>query len=136
MHLDLNSLFSGLAGVLVGAVITYILQHRLLDKQLAAADKSHIRTAKFDTARRLFGYRHSIMGDGFSTAMNEVFVVFGDSPSVMRAMGGLYGALSAPGKPMAEDALISFLKAICDDLGIDYSTLNDSYFIKTFNARN
>jgi hypothetical protein len=38
MHLDLNSLFSGLAGVLVGAVITYILQHRLLDKQLAAAE--------------------------------------------------------------------------------------------------
>jgi hypothetical protein len=76
------------------------------------------------------------MGDGFSTAMNKVFVVFGDSPSVMRAMGGLYGALNAPGKPMAEDALISFLKAICDDLGIDYSTLNDSYFIKTFNARN
>ena len=29
MHIDLNSLFSGFAGVVVGAVITYILQHRL-----------------------------------------------------------------------------------------------------------
>jgi hypothetical protein len=40
MHVDLNSLFSGLAGVVVGAVITYLLQHRLLDKQLAAAKES------------------------------------------------------------------------------------------------
>ena len=40
MHIDLNSLFSGLAGVIVGAVITYLLQHRLLDKQLAAAKES------------------------------------------------------------------------------------------------
>lgn len=40
MQVDLNSLFSGLAGVIVGAVITYVLQHRLLDKQLAAAKKS------------------------------------------------------------------------------------------------
>jgi hypothetical protein len=40
MHVDLNSLFSGLAGVLVGAMMTYLLQHRLLDKQLAAAKES------------------------------------------------------------------------------------------------
>ena len=40
MHIDFNSLFSGLAGVIVGAVITYLLQHRLLDKQLAAAKES------------------------------------------------------------------------------------------------
>ena len=29
MHIDLNSLFSGLTGVVVGAFITYKLQHRL-----------------------------------------------------------------------------------------------------------
>ncbi len=40
MQVDLNSLFSGLAGVIVGAVITYLLQHCLLDKQLAAAKES------------------------------------------------------------------------------------------------
>ncbi|PYL17912.1 MAG: hypothetical protein DMF41_13225 [Verrucomicrobia bacterium] len=40
MHIDLNSLFSGLGGVLIGAWITYKLQHRLLDKQLAAAKAS------------------------------------------------------------------------------------------------
>jgi len=40
MHIDPNSLFSGLAGVLLGAWITYMLQHRLLDKQLAAAKES------------------------------------------------------------------------------------------------
>jgi len=40
MHIDFNSLFSGFAGVIVGAVITYLLQHRLLDKQLTAAKES------------------------------------------------------------------------------------------------
>jgi len=40
MHIDLNSLFSGMGGVLIGAWITYKLQHRLLDKQLAAAKAS------------------------------------------------------------------------------------------------
>jgi hypothetical protein len=40
MHVDWSSLFSGFGGVIVGAVITYVLQHRLLDKQLAAAKES------------------------------------------------------------------------------------------------
>jgi hypothetical protein len=41
MHIDFNSLFSGFAGVIVGALITYLLQHRLLDKQLDAMKESH-----------------------------------------------------------------------------------------------
>ncbi len=104
--------------------------------QLGAADESQVRAAKFDTARRFFGFRHSITGDGFSTAMNEVFVVFADSPSVIRAMADLYATLSSPGKPLADDKLVSFFKTICDDLKIGYSTVGDSFFIKTFNARN
>ncbi len=40
MHIDWNSLFSGFGGVIVGAAITYFLQHRLLDKQLRAAKES------------------------------------------------------------------------------------------------
>jgi nitrate reductase gamma subunit len=40
MHVDWNSLFSGFGGVIVGAAVTYFLQHRLLDKQLRAAKES------------------------------------------------------------------------------------------------
>jgi len=94
------------------------------------------RKTKFDTARRIFGFRHNIMGEGFSTAMNEVFVVFGDAPRVTSAMAAFYDALSSPGKAHAEDKLVTLLKEICRDLDIDTSALNESFFIKTFNARN
>jgi hypothetical protein len=54
MHIDL--LFSGFAGVVVGAFITtlisYLFQRRLLDKQLAAADKSQKVFADFLTEFR------------------------------------------------------------------------------------
>lgn len=40
MHIDINSLISGILGTVAGAFITYKLQHRLLDKQLAAAKES------------------------------------------------------------------------------------------------
>jgi hypothetical protein len=38
--MDLNSLFSGLIGAVVGAVVTYLLQHRLVAKQIEAAEKT------------------------------------------------------------------------------------------------
>jgi hypothetical protein len=56
MHIDFNSLFSGFAGVIVGAFITsfitYLLQHRLLDKQLAAAKESQKAFTDFLTEFR------------------------------------------------------------------------------------
>lgn len=116
----LSSLLSGLIGVLVSTFFYHRYERRKI---------------KFDTAKRLFGYRYSIKGDGFSNAMNEVFIVFADTPKVIRAMEDLYNTLQSPNKQLAEDKLITFLKEICKDLSIDYSTVNESFFIKTFNAK-
>lgn len=116
----LSSLLSGLIGVLVSTFFYHRYERRKI---------------KFDTAKRLFGYRYSIKGDGFSNAMNEVFIVFADAPKVIKAMEDLYNTLQSPDKLLAEDKLITFLKAICNDLSIDYSTVNESFFIKTFNAK-
>jgi len=115
------SLLSGLIGVVVSAWFFYKIERHKL---------------KLDLARRLLGNRYSITGDNFSCAMNEVIAVFADSQDVLQQMGKLYEALQTPGKPNADGALIDFLKAVCKSSGLTQATLNDGYFIKTFNVRN
>jgi hypothetical protein len=51
------SVFSGFAGVVIGAVITYVLQKRLLDKQLAEQGRiasERLRLDLFDRRYKVF----------------------------------------------------------------------------------
>lgn len=115
-----SSLLSGLVGVGVSAWFFYRMERHKL---------------KLDLARRLLGHRYSISGESFSAAMNEVFVVFSDAEDVLRKLERLYEALQTPGKPNADGAFTDFLKAVCKNAGLTQATLNDAYFIKTFNVR-
>ena len=116
-----SSLLSGLIGIAISAWFFYRLERYKL---------------RLDLARRLLGNRHSISGAEFSTAMNEVFVVFSDSKEVLKEMERLYETLQTPGKPSAESVFTDFLKSVCKASGLNQKTLNDAYFIKTFNAKN
>lgn len=116
-----SSLRSGIVGVGVSTWVFYRLERH---KQ------------KLDLARRLLGNRFSITGDAFSCAMNEVIGVFADSDAILQKMGALYRTLQTPGKPGADVVLVDFLKAVCKESGLSQVTLNDTYLIKTFNARN
>lgn len=117
----LSSLLSGLIGIGVSSWFYYRLERHKL---------------RLDLARRLLGNRHSIMGSEFSTAMNEVFVVFSDSEDVLKNMERLYETLQIQGKPNADSVFTDFLKSVCKASGLNQSTLNDVYFLKTFNAKN
>jgi len=117
----ISSLISGVAGVAIAAYFFYRIERYKL---------------KLDLARRLFGYRHSITGEGFSTAMNEVFVVFAGEKKVIENMGRLYSVLETPGKPHLEVIFSDFLKAVAESAGLGKAKLNDAYFLKTFNAKN
>ena len=68
--------------------------------------------------------------------MNEVFVVFSDSEEVLKNMERLYEKLQTPGKPNVDSVFTDFLKSVCTASGLNQKTLNDAYFIKTFNAKN
>lgn len=116
-----SSVISGLAGVAIAAWFFYRIERYKL---------------KLDLARRLFGYRHSIAGEGFSTAMNEVFVVFAGEEEVIQNMGRLYLVIETPGKPSLEVVFSDFLKSVAKSAGLGKAKLNDAYFIKTFNAKN
>ena len=117
----ISSLVSGIVGAVLSVWYFYKLERHKL---------------KLDLARRLLGNRYSITGDAFSCAMNEVIAVFSDSEEVLSKMSRLFEALQTHGKPNADGALIDFLKEVCKASGLSQLTLNDSYFIKTFNARN
>lgn len=117
----ISSLISGIVGVGVSTWYFYKLERHKL---------------KLDLARRLLGNRYSISGDAFSCAMNEVIAVFADSEDVLSKMAHLYDALESLGKPNADGALLDFLKAVCKASGLTQATLNDTYLLKTFNARN
>lgn len=116
-----SSLLSGLMGISVSTWYFYKLERH---KQ------------KLDLARRLLGNRYNISGEHFSCAMNEVIAVFADAAEVLKKMERLYESLQVPEKPNSEVALIDFLKAVCKSSGLSQVTLNDTYLIKTFNARN
>jgi len=117
----LSSLLSGIVGIGISSWFYYRLERHKL---------------RLDLTRRLLGHRHSITGEEFSTAMNEVFVVFSDSKEVLRNMERLYETLQTQGKPNADSIFTDFLKSVCKASGLKQKTLNDAYFIKTFNARN
>jgi len=91
------------------------------------------RGDKLDTLTRLLGYRFDILGPEFSRALNEVFVVFYDSPHVLAALQGFHQVVLTRQTQLANDKLVSLLKALCRDVRIDPAAVNDSFFLQPFN---
>jgi hypothetical protein len=90
MHID--NILSGIMGVVIGAVITYTLQNRLLDKQLA--EQRRIASARlrldlfdrrykvFDAARNFLAgsFQHGFLNPGltsFNLATSDAEFLFG-----------------------------------------------------------
>ncbi|TMO85493.1 hypothetical protein [Pseudoalteromonas ruthenica] len=120
MELIFASLISGLIGALASAYLFL---------------KYEKKKFRLDTAKKLFGNRYDLNGDEFSRAMNEVYFVFHHNEKVLRAVEKLFEALDVPGKPHVNDSITTLLKAICDDVGVNYKTLNESYMLKVFNQK-
>jgi len=91
------------------------------------------RKIRFDTARRLLGYRYNILGEEFTQALNEAFVVFHNSAKVIKALSDFHTVISLRKSKIANDKLVSLFKAVCDEVGIVYDKFNDLYFLQPFN---
>jgi hypothetical protein len=91
------------------------------------------RCDKLDTLTRLLGYRFDILGSEFSRALNEVFVVFHDSQHVLAALQEFHQVVLTRQTQLANDKLVSLLKALCHDVDIDPAAVNDSFFLQPFN---
>lgn len=115
----MSSLLSGLIGVILSSWFYLRYEHR---KQ------------KFDTLRRLLGNRFSLpeaeknnfehSREEFFAALNEIVVVFHDSPIALDALNKYYENKSL-------DNLVRLFKAICKSLKVSYE-FNDSFFQRPF----
>jgi len=112
------SLLSGILGVVISTVY-----HRLYEK----------RRMKIETLKAFVGYRYDVTGDSFSRALNEVFLVFHDSPRVLGLLSEYHSKVTA--RQPSEDGLVRLFKAMCDNVGVSYGEFNDSFFLQPFNAR-
>ncbi|WP_299002830.1 DUF6680 family protein [uncultured Shewanella sp.] len=122
MEIIIASLFSGLLGAIASALL-FIRYEK--------------KKYRLDTAKKLFGNRHNITGFEFSQAINEVYFVFNHNPKVLHRIENLFNITSTENikSEQINDAVVSLLKSICDDIGVNYKTLNESFMLKVFNNK-
>ncbi|ELI5413176.1 TPA: DUF6680 family protein [Vibrio parahaemolyticus] len=123
----LATLIASLLSGLIGVFVSFIFYSRLEKRKL-----------KLDTARRLIGNRFNISSPEFQQAMNEIFIVFADSKKVIAAMDDFWQVVQTPisqrAPQLADDKLITLLKAVCKDVGIAHKDLNDAYYLRFFSV--
>lgn len=116
----LGSLLSGL----LGALLTTVIYVRREDRKF-----------KVDTLKRFASNRFDVQSDEFSRSLNEILVVFNDSKTVMRTLQDFHDVITSGKAGLSNDRLVRLFKAMCDDAGIDYKGMNDSFFLQPFNVR-
>ncbi len=97
----LTALLSGLAGALLSTAV-YVSREK--------------RTFKVNTLKKFAANRYAIMGDDFTKALNEIFVVFNDSEEVMNALSDFHRIVTTrQGNTQANDGLVRLYKAMCNN---------------------
>lgn len=90
---------------------------------------------KIDTFQRFVGFRHDLRGEQFTRALNEVFVVFQDSPEVVMSLRSFHEAVLSKSGNITNDLLVSLFKTMAKHIGFNPSLFNDSMFLKPFNTK-
>lgn len=116
----ISSLISGILGVVIS-----IIYHKRAEK----------RQAKISTLKQFVGYRYDLKGEHFTKALNEIFVVFQDSQSVLEKLNEFHEIIISGQKEIANDKLVLLFKEMCKDLDIDPSKYSESLFLKAFNVK-
>lgn len=117
----LLALTSGLIGALVSSGV-YVRREK--------------RMFKIRTLKKFSANRNHTTGDKFSEAINEIFIVFNDSPKVMDALEHVHSnSLKKNREKNGDDGLVKLFKAMCKDTNIKYDHFNDSFFLMPFNVK-
>lgn len=125
----LNSLFSGLVATGVTLIVTYII-HKKQEK----------RNFKIQLFRDIIAYRTDIVPNciptgNFQKAVNQVFIAYNDCPKVLNAFeqfrkNVIYKNSSKSENEQIIDNLVVLLKAMAEEIGVNYSFSNDDLFTK------
>ena len=118
----LSSLLSGLIAVLISTAYYHRFEKRKW---------------KLDTLRRLAATRYALTHTAteasrtdFFSALNEVHIVFQDSPNVLEHLEKMHSELGRPDR--LDDNFVKLFKVILDALGIKQVALNDSFILRPF----
>jgi hypothetical protein len=123
-----------LSALLSGLVATWV--------SIWFRDRYQARQAKLDIFRRLLGHRHVLLPGphdpatavAFSEAVNQIFVVFHDTPTVITALKLFWEAISeqASSVDMRNLRLLELFKAMAQHLKISAEPLGDNFFMRAF----
>lgn len=112
--------------LLSGIVATFVSNYfykKNLEKQM-----------KIETFRDVFSNRYDLQSEEFSKAINEIFVVYHNSEEVITALNNFHYTITN-NKSSANEDLVKLFKAICVEIKIDYSNIDDSFFLTPFNTK-
>ena len=117
----LTALLSGLAGALLSTAV-YVHREK--------------RAFKVNTIKKFAANRYDIVGDDFTKALNEIFIVFNDSEEVMNALSDFHRIVTTrQGTTQANDGLVRLYKSMCNNTKVKYERFNDSFFLMPFNIK-
>jgi hypothetical protein len=104
--------------------------------------KAEIRRQKIETIRELAGYRFILIQvkeasasdkSRFTAALNQVFVIFADDATVMSALQEFHTAIvGGLSSTVINDKLMSLFKALAKSANVNFSQLNDAFFLTPF----
>lgn len=111
---------SGLVGALLSALITVKLTYR-----------NHKKEVKWKIAEEFFGYRYQIASntqnkDDWRLCVNKIPIVFRDNENVIDAWHTLYDSVRVGDTTKADEAIVTLMKEICKDVGINTKDWNDN----------
>ena len=129
MEMLVSAVFSGLLATVITLVVTTV-QSR----------KKEARDYKMRVFSDLIAWRVDILPGAiptgnFSKAVNQVFIAYNDCPKVMEAFetfrkNVIYRTNVEQDNAKIIDSLVMLLKAMADELNIDYTFSNDDLFTR------
>jgi hypothetical protein len=89
------------------------------------------------TLKDFAGYRYDILGEDFTRALNEIFIVFSDSTKVKQALKKFHENTISPmrSSALADQYFVELFKSMCQDLSIKTDDFTDSFFLTPFNLK-
>ena len=119
-------ILSIIAGGLVGAVVTLVIQLYWQSKQTT-------RQLKLDCLRRVAAHRSGPATKEFAAALNEIFVTFNKSTEVVRRMETFQGTINQTGGH-SNDELMALVKSMMDDLALKHDRISDTFLLSRING--
>ncbi len=119
----ISSLLSGIVGV---GISTWY--YRRYEK----------RKQQYEVLRRIVGCRFVLLADPttpeinaqFFSALNEVMVIFHDSPEIIKALKEFHQGVDIPNRQ--NDNIVTLIKKMCKELDIKNTELNDEFLLRPF----